>query len=67
MTAPSHVGALLEFAAAAPRRRLLLRLGVAADLLEVTGTDGTLILPDPNDFDGDDLRPATPGGRRPRR
>ncbi len=54
VTAPTHVGALIEFVGGhsaqlivsfdSPQPRIL---------LEVTGTDATLILPDPNRFDGE--------------
>jgi predicted dehydrogenase len=54
VTTPSHVGALLRFAGGGSAQTIhtfdsaLIRV-----LLEVTGSEGTLILPDPNRFDGE--------------
>ncbi|SFN39251.1 Gfo/Idh/MocA family protein [Mycetocola miduiensis] len=57
VTVPSHVGALLEFAAGGSGQSIwsfdsaLSRHG----FVEIAGTEGTLVLPDPNFFDGDVL------------
>ncbi|GAA4982101.1 Gfo/Idh/MocA family oxidoreductase [Kitasatospora paranensis] len=54
VTVPTHVSALLEFAEGGSATTVFsfespqLRLG----FVEVTGTDATLVLPDPNHFDG---------------
>ncbi len=54
VTAPSHVGALLEFEAG-PSAQAIFSFDSALPriLLEITGSDATLILPDPNEFDGE--------------
>jgi predicted dehydrogenase len=51
---PSHVSGLVRFAAG-PSAQVFFSFDAAAFrfALEVTGTDGTLILPDPNTFGGD--------------
>lgn len=55
VTVPSHVGALLQFADGGSGQGIwsfdsaLSRHG----FVEITGTEGTLVLPDPNYFDGD--------------
>lgn len=52
---PTHVGALLEFAAGGSGQSIFSfdsakpRMG----FLEITGTEATIALPDPNNFDGD--------------
>ncbi|WP_116951986.1 Gfo/Idh/MocA family protein [Jiangella endophytica] len=52
---PTHVAALLEFESGATAQALfsfqspMRRVG----LLEISGTSGTMVLPDPNGFDGD--------------
>jgi predicted dehydrogenase len=54
VTTPSHVGALLRFADGGSAQTIhsfdsaLIRV-----LLEVSGSEGTLIVPDPNGFDGE--------------
>ena len=54
VSTPSHVGALLGFASGASAQAILsFDSPVHRVLLEVTGTDGTLVLPDPNTFGGD--------------
>ena len=55
VTVPSHIGALLQFASGASGQSIwsfdsaLKRHG----FVEIAGTEGTLVLPDPNNFDGD--------------
>ena len=50
---PTHHGALLEFASgAAAQVTFSFESHLKRTLLEVTGADGTLVLPDPNTFDG---------------
>ncbi|MET1051652.1 MAG: Gfo/Idh/MocA family oxidoreductase [Mycetocola sp.] len=55
VTVPSHVGALLQFASGGSGQSIwsfdsaLTRHG----FVEIAGTEGTLVLPDPNNFDGD--------------
>ncbi len=55
VTVPSHVGALLQFAAGGSGQSIwsfdsaLSRNG----FIEISGTEGTLVLPDPNNFDGE--------------
>jgi len=54
VTAPSHVAALLEFVDGGSAQVVFsFDSGFPRTLLEVNGTDGTLISPDPNEFDGD--------------
>ena len=54
VTAPSHVAALLEFVGGGSAQVVFsFDSGFPRTLLEVNGTDGTLISPDPNEFDGD--------------
>jgi predicted dehydrogenase len=54
VTVPSHVGALIRFAGG-PSAQAIFSFDSALPriLLEVTGRDATMILPDPNEFDGD--------------
>jgi predicted dehydrogenase len=55
VTVPSHVGALLQFESGQSGQAVfsfdskLRRAGV----VEIAGTDGTIVFPDPNNFDGD--------------
>jgi predicted dehydrogenase len=52
---PSHVSALLRFVSGASAQAFFSFDAPAFRFaLEITGTDGTLILPDPNTFGGDD-------------
>ena len=54
VTVPSHVGALLRFAAGQSAQTIFsFDSALPRTLLEVTGRDATMILPDPNVFDGD--------------
>jgi predicted dehydrogenase len=54
VTVPSHVGALLHFAGGQSAQAIFsFDSALPRTLLEVTGRDATMILPDPNDFDGD--------------
>jgi predicted dehydrogenase len=54
VTAPSHVAALLEFVDGGSAQVVFsFDSGFPRTLLEVNGTDGTLIAPDPNRFDGE--------------
>src|SRR4029079_6010280 len=54
VTAPSHVAALLEFVDGRWGQVVFsFDSGFPRTLLEVNGTEGTLISPDPNEFDGD--------------
>jgi predicted dehydrogenase len=54
VTAPSHVGALLEFEAGSSAQAIFsFDSALPRILLEITGSDATLILPDPNEFDGE--------------
>ncbi len=54
VTVPSHVGALLRFSGGASAQAIFsFESALPRILLEVTGRDGTLILPDPNGFDGE--------------
>jgi predicted dehydrogenase len=54
VTAPSHVAALVEFVGGGSAQVVFsFDSGFPRTLLEVNGTDGTLISPDPNEFDGD--------------
>jgi predicted dehydrogenase len=53
VTVPSHVGALLRFAGGASAQAIFsFDSALPRILLELTGRDGTIILPDPNNFDG---------------
>jgi predicted dehydrogenase len=53
VTTPSHVGALIRFAAGPSAQAIFsFDSAVHRTLLEVNGTDGTLLVPDPNEFDG---------------
>ncbi len=53
VTAPSHVGALLEFASGASAQAIFSFDTIQVrSLLELNGTDGTMISSDPNTFDG---------------
>ncbi|MFD7769218.1 Gfo/Idh/MocA family protein [Streptomyces sp. NPDC059787] len=55
VTVPTHVSALIQFAAGGVSQSVfsfdspLTRVGV----VEITGTEGTMVLPDPNHFSGD--------------
>ena len=54
VTTPSHVAALLEFVDGGSAQVVFsFDAGFPRTLLEINGTDGTLIAPDPNRFDGD--------------
>lgn len=54
VTEPSHVAALVRFAGGASAQAVFsFDSGLSRILLEVSGRDGTLILPDPNNFDGE--------------
>ena len=54
VTVPSHVGALLRFAGGQSAQAIFsFDSPLPRTLLEVTGCDATMILPDPNEFDGD--------------
>ena len=54
VTAPSHVAALLEFVDGGSAQVVFsFDSGFPRTLLEINGTDGTLIAPDPNEFDGE--------------
>ena len=54
VTVPSHVGTLVRFAAGSSAQTIFsFDSALPRILLEVTGRDATMILPDPNDFDGD--------------
>src|SRR5258706_2566904 len=54
LTRPSHVGALIRFAGGQSAQVVFsFDSALARILLEVTGRDATMILPDPNEFDGD--------------
>jgi predicted dehydrogenase len=54
VTVPSHVSALIRFAGGASAQAVFsFDSALPRILLEVTGRDGTMILPDPNGFDGD--------------
>lgn len=54
VTAPTHVGALLSFVGG-PSAQVVFSFDSALPriLFELTGRDGTMILPDPNGFDGE--------------
>jgi len=54
VTMPSHVGALIRFAAG-PSAQAIFSFDSALPraLLEVTGRNATMVLPDPNEFDGE--------------
>ena len=54
VTMPSHVGALIRFAGGQSAQVIFsFDSAMSRILLEVTGRDATMILPDPNEFDGD--------------
>jgi predicted dehydrogenase len=54
VTMPSHVGALIRFAGGQSAQVVFsFDSALSRILLEVTGRDATMILPDPNEFDGD--------------
>ena len=54
VTEPSHVGALLRFSRGQSVQAIFsFDSAVSRILLEVNGRDATMILPDPNEFDGD--------------
>jgi predicted dehydrogenase len=53
VTAPSHVGALIRFASGQSAQTIFsFDSAVHRTLLEINGTDGTMLVPDPNEFDG---------------
>jgi predicted dehydrogenase len=53
VTVPSHVGALVRFAGGQSAQAVFsFDSALPRILLEVTGRDATMILPDPNEFDG---------------
>jgi predicted dehydrogenase len=54
VTTPSHVGAMLEFDSGQSAQTIFsFDSALPRILLEITGSDATMILPDPNGFDGD--------------
>jgi predicted dehydrogenase len=54
VTMPSHVGALIRFAGGQSAQAIFsFDSALSRILLEVSGRDATMILPDPNEFDGD--------------
>jgi predicted dehydrogenase len=54
VTVPSHVGALVRFAGGQSAQTIFsFDSSLPRILLEVTGRDATMILPDPNGFDGE--------------
>jgi predicted dehydrogenase len=54
VTVPSHVGALVQFAAGASAQATFsFDSPLPRIALEVTGREATMILPDPNEFDGE--------------
>jgi predicted dehydrogenase len=54
VTVPSHVASLVKFAGGASAQLLFsFDSSMPRVLLEVSGPDGTMILPDPNEFDGE--------------
>ena len=54
VTAPTHVAALLRFTGGASAQVVFsFDSPVRRTVLEITGRDATLILPDPNEFDGE--------------
>ena len=54
VTVPTHIGALIRFADGQSAQAIFsFDSALPRILLEVTGRDATMILPDPNDFDGD--------------
>jgi predicted dehydrogenase len=54
VTVPSHVGALVRFAGGQSAQTIFsFDSALSRILLEVTGREATMILPDPNDFDGE--------------
>ncbi|MGW3311141.1 Gfo/Idh/MocA family protein [Streptomyces sp. NPDC001073] len=65
---PTHVSALAQFAAGAVSQSVfsfdspLTRVGI----VEVTGTEGTMLLPDPNHFTGEARITRAPAGRTDR-
>jgi len=63
VTEPSHVGALLRFSDGQSAQAIFsFDSAVSRILLEVSGRDATMILPDPNEFDGDiEIRRDGPG------
>jgi predicted dehydrogenase len=63
VTEPSHVGALLRFSSGPSAQAIFsFDSAVSRILLEVSGRDATMILPDPNEFDGD-IEIRRPGSR----
>ena len=63
VTVPSHVGALVQFVRG-PSAQLIFSFDSALPrtVLELAGRDATMILPDPNNFDGD-VRVHRPGAK----
>jgi predicted dehydrogenase len=54
VTVPTHIGALIRFAGGQSAQAIFsFDSALPRILLEVTGRDATMILPDPNEFDGD--------------
>jgi len=54
VTVPSQVGALIRFAGGQSAQAIFsFDSALPRTLLEITGRDATMILPDPNEFDGD--------------
>jgi predicted dehydrogenase len=54
VTVPTHVSALVKFASGQSAQAIFsFDSGVRRTLLEVNGSDATMLLPDPNRFDGD--------------
>lgn len=54
VTVPTHVGALLEFAGGGVAQSVFsFESAVRRTLVEITGTEGTLLAPDPNHFGGE--------------
>jgi predicted dehydrogenase len=65
VTTPSHVGALLRFAGGGSAQTIhSFDSALIRALLEVSGSEGTLILPDPNGFDGE-IRVQRRGSKEP--
>ena len=61
VTEPTHVGALLRFHGGASAQAIFsFESALPRTLLEISGRDATMMLPDPNEFDGEVRR------RRPR-
>lgn len=66
VTAPTHVAALLAFAGGESAQLLVsFDSSVSRIALELNGVDGTLVLPDPNRFDGEIAIHRRGGGAEP--